>query len=92
MTETNKTELPISDSDITTQVNQVLDKIRPYIQADGGDLHLVSIADGIVTVSMSGACAGCSLIDQTLNTGIKAWLIDEVPGIKDVVLDNTFPL
>lgn len=75
-----------ADEEMTVKVNQVLDKIKPYILADGGDLHLISVKDGIVTISLSGACAGCVMIDQTLNTGIKTWLFDEVDGIKDVVL------
>jgi len=78
------------NDDMTAQVNQVLDKIKPYIQADGGDLELVGVEDGVVTIRMSGACAGCALIDQTLNSGVKAWLLDEVPGIKDVILASPY--
>ena len=83
-------EMKIRD-DILKRIDRTLNKIRPYIQADGGDVHLVDYADGIVYVSMLGACAGCMALDTTLNDGIKAILIDEVPEVKGVMMIPSAP-
>ncbi|MFQ6862887.1 MULTISPECIES: NifU family protein [Beduini] len=63
----------------------VITKIRPYLQHDGGDIEFVRFADGIVYVKMLGACAGCSMIDETLKDGVEQILIEEVPGVVEVV-------
>lgn len=63
-----------------------LDKIRPFINRDGGDVEFIRFEDGIVYVKMIGACEGCSLIDSTLSEGIKIILMEEVPGVIDVRL------
>ena len=68
------------------QVKTILNKIRPYLQQDGGDVEFVSIKDGIVYVRMLGACIGCSSIDITVKDGIEALLLEEVPGIIGVEL------
>ena len=87
MTEKEKEEL----EDIMRRIEHTINKIRPYIMADGGDVQLVDFQDGIVTVRLLGACVGCSLIDVTLNNGIKNWIMEEVPNVKDVVLvQDTF--
>ena len=70
-------------------VIDVLEKIRPYIQRDGGDVEFVSLQDGIVTVRMLGACADCMSINDTLKDGIEALVLDEVPGISEVRLEST---
>ncbi len=76
-------------SDVLERIEFTINKIRPYIQADGGDVQLVDFQDGIVTVRMMGACAGCMAIDATLTDGIQAILMDEVPEVKGVKLDDT---
>ena len=68
------------------EVIEVIEKIRPYIQRDGGDVEFVSYEDGIVKVRMLGACVGCMSIGDTLKDGIEAILMDEVAGISEVVL------
>ena len=78
-------------NDVLTRIEKTLSKIRPYIQADGGDVQLVDYADGVVYVSMLGACAGCMAIDTTLNDGIQAILIDEVPEVKKVQMIPAVP-
>ncbi|MBP3399280.1 MAG: NifU family protein [Erysipelotrichaceae bacterium] len=70
-------------------VIDVLEKIRPYIQRDGGDVEFESLEDGIVTVRMLGACADCLSINDTLKDGIEALILDEVPGITEVRLSST---
>lgn len=63
-----------------------LDKIRPYIQRDGGDMEFVSVDDrGVVTVKLLGACVGCGLIDYTLKGGVEALLMDDIPEVTEVV-------
>ncbi len=69
------------------KIIRIIEHIRPYILADGGDLQFVSYKDHIVTVSLTGACASCGMIDTTLNEGIRQWIMDEVDEVEDVVLD-----
>ena len=56
------------------QVQTVLDKIRPSLQADGGDVELVDVEEGIVKVKLTGACAGCPMSQMTLKMGIEKFL------------------
>lgn len=69
------------------QIIDVIEKIRPYIQRDGGDVEFVRFEDGIVTVRMLGACASCLALDDTLKIGIEATLMEEVEGVKEVVME-----
>ena len=73
---------------ITTKVEKILTKVRPYIQMHGGDVSLVGVEKGIVTLNITGACAHCSLADLTYNNLIAGLLREEVPGIKDVRLNK----
>lgn len=67
-------------------VEKTIEKCRPYIQADGGDVEFVKLEDDIVYVRVHGACVGCIALDFTLKEGIEAMLMDEVEGIKEVRL------
>ena len=62
----------------------VLEKIRPFLIRDGGDIEFVKFEDGIVYVQMHGACAGCMMLDATLKDGVEQILIEEVPGVLEV--------
>ena len=73
-------------------IEEILNKIRPFIQRDGGDVHFDSYEDGIVYVRVSGACEGCALIAETLYGGIEQILMEEVPGILAVRLASDKPL
>ncbi len=74
-----------------TLVIQTLDKIRPFIQRDGGDIEFVKLEDGIVYLRVHGACIGCSLIDATIKDTVEVILQEEVEGIKEVkVLEDNF--
>lgn len=84
-----KKEVTEIKSDVLERIEHTINKIRPYIQADGGDVELVDFKDGIVTVRMLGACAGCMAIDATLTDGIQAILVDEVPEVIKVELEQT---
>lgn len=66
------------------QVEAVLEKIRPSLQADGGDVELVDITEGVVKVRLKGACAGCPMSQMTLKNGIEKLLKREVPGVESV--------
>jgi len=66
------------------QVKEVLEKIRPQLQADGGDVELVDVVDGIVKVRLRGACAGCPMSQMTLKNGIEAVIKEEIPEVISV--------
>jgi len=69
-----------------TQVQEVLEMIRPALQADGGDVELVDVTDdGIVSVRLTGACGSCPMSTMTLKMGIEKTLVEKVPGVKEVV-------
>ncbi len=67
------------------KVEKVLGKIRPNLQADGGDVELVSVKGGVVTVRLKGACGGCPMATVTLKQGIERILKEEVPEVKEVL-------
>jgi Fe-S cluster biogenesis protein NfuA len=66
------------------KVREVLDKIRPSLQADGGDVELVAVEGGVVKVRLKGACAGCPMSQMTLKNGIEKLLKREVPDVTSV--------
>lgn len=67
------------------RVQEVLNKIRPGLQADGGDVELVDVTeDGVVKVKLQGACAGCPMSQMTLKNGIERVLKEEIPEVKSV--------
>ncbi|MBW1988882.1 MAG: NifU family protein [Deltaproteobacteria bacterium] len=66
------------------QVKQAIDKIRPTLQADGGDVELVDVQDGTVKVRLTGACKGCPMSQLTLKNGIERFLKKEIPEVKSV--------
>lgn len=67
------------------QVQEVLNIIRPSLQADGGDVELVDVKDGIVSVKLKGACAGCPMSTMTLKKGIERFLKEKISSVKEVV-------
>ncbi|MCA1927831.1 MAG: NifU family protein [Calditerrivibrio sp.] len=68
------------------RVEEVLKKVRPTLQADGGDVELLGVTDdGIVKVQLTGACGSCPFSTMTLKHGIEMRLKDEIPEIKEVV-------
>lgn len=67
------------------KVEAALEKIRPSLQADGGDVELVEVTDdGVVKVRLTGACGGCAMAQMTLKTGIEKALKEDVPEVKVV--------
>jgi Fe-S cluster biogenesis protein NfuA len=67
------------------QIEQILESLRPAIHRDGGDVELVSYAEGVVSLRLVGACATCPLSLYTLKLGIEDRLKDSIPGITKVV-------
>jgi len=67
------------------KVEAALALIRPALQADGGDVELLGVKEGVVSVRLIGACGGCPMSMVTLRNGIERILKQEVPGIKSVV-------
>ncbi|MCX7911980.1 MAG: NifU family protein [Dehalococcoidales bacterium] len=67
------------------KVKEVLDKVRPYLVRDGGNVELVEVANGTVKVKLTGACAGCPMSKLTLKNGIERILKEEVPEVKEVI-------
>lgn len=69
---------------VKEQVNDVLDKLRPFIQRDGGDVELIEVEDGIVRVRLLGACGSCPSSTITLKAGIERALMEEIPEVREV--------
>lgn len=68
------------------KVQEVLELIRPALQADGGDVELVDVTDdGIVSVRLTGACGSCPMSTMTLKMGIERTLTEKIPEVKEVV-------
>lgn len=66
-------------------VKKALEKIRPALQRDGGDVELIDVKDdGVVQVRLTGACAGCPMSQMTLKSGVERILKQEVPGVNRV--------
>ena len=72
-------------------IKATLDKVRPFINRDGGDVEFVDFIDGVVYVKMKGACEDCMMIDSTLSDGIEIILQEEVPGVIAVKLASEMP-
>ena len=67
------------------QIEEALEKIRPSLQRDGGDIELVGVSeDGVVTVRLTGACGGCPMSQMTLRHGVERLLREQVDGISRV--------
>ncbi len=67
------------------EIKQLLEKVRPLLQRDGGDVEFVSYEDGIVKVRLQGACSGCPGAQMTIKTVIERMLKEQFPEVKEVV-------
>lgn len=70
--------------DLEAKVREVIDKLRPFLQRDGGDCELVGVEDGVVKLRLLGACGSCPASTMTLKAGIERALMEEIPEIKEV--------
>ncbi len=66
------------------KIEKAIEKIRPLLQRDGGDIELVDVKDGVVKVRLKGACSGCPMSQMTLKQGVEKSLKEDVPEIKTV--------
>ncbi|HEY4711554.1 MAG TPA: NifU family protein [Dehalococcoidia bacterium] len=67
------------------KVQAALERVRPALLADGGDVQLIDVKDGVVTLKLTGACGGCPMATMTLRNGIERVLKEQVPEVKKVV-------
>ena len=74
----------MKNNDVEKRISAIIDKIRPLLLNDGGDLEFVEFKDGIVYVRLLGACEDCPMLDVTLKDGIEELLINEIPEVKEV--------
>lgn len=74
--------------EIENKIMEVLDRIRPYLQSDGGDVVFKRYENGVVYVKLTGACSDCPLIDNTLESGIEEAILNEVPEVIKVVNED----
>ncbi len=81
--------MPINKEEMNQKVRNVLDQVRPYLQADGGDINFVELTDDmVVNVELTGACGSCAFSTMTLKNGVEATLKKVLPEIKEVVAIN----
>ncbi|MCG2791347.1 MAG: NifU family protein [Actinomycetia bacterium] len=67
------------------KIEKVLETIRPALRADGGDIQLVSVEDGIVKVRLTGACSGCQMAQMTMTQGVEQAIKEVVPEVNKVI-------
>jgi len=67
------------------KIIEIIDKLRPFLINDGGNIEFVKFEDGYVYIKMMGACANCQMLDLTLRDGIEAAIINEVPEVLGVI-------
>lgn len=78
----------MKDKDIVVKINEVIDKVRPYLHNDGGDVKFKRYENGVVYVSLVGACSNCPMATMTLQDGIESALISEIPDVIKVVNED----
>ena len=74
--------------EIENKIKKVLDRLRPYLQNDGGDITFNRYENGVVYVTLTGACSNCPLVDNTLESGIEEAIVNEVPEVIKVVNED----
>lgn len=67
------------------KVKAAIEKVRPFLQRDGGDIELIDVQDGIVKVRLQGACGSCPMSKMTLKMGVEKQLKEEIPEVKEVI-------
>ena len=67
------------------KIEAILAQVRPALQSDGGDVELVDVNEGVVSLKLKGACAGCPMATMTLRHGIERILKEQIPEVKEVV-------
>lgn len=78
----------MSEEETVRLIEATLDKIRPFLQRDGGNVEFIGFRDGIVYVTMVGACEGCMFAQEDISAGVEIILMEEVPGVLAVRTDE----
>lgn len=73
---------------VENKIKEMIEKIRPYLNQDGGDVEFIKFENGICYVKLSGACAGCMFADMTLQNTVEEMIISEVPEVIKVMNIN----
>ena len=79
-----KLVISMNKKNIEKRIIELIEKMRPFLINDGGDLEFVKYEDNIVYVKLTGTCAGCSMIDITLKEGIEEMITTEIPEVNEV--------
>lgn len=74
------------DLELESRILNTIEKIRPFLRREGGDMNYIGYDDGIVYIQMLGACIDCGFLDSTLNDGIAVIILEEIPEVVDVKL------
>lgn len=72
------------NNDIELRIKAIIDKVRPFLISDGGNLEFIKYEDNIVYVKLTGACQDCPMLGVTLKDGIEELIINEIPEVKEV--------
>lgn len=72
------------NNDIELRIKAIIDKVRPFLISDGGNLEFIKYEDNIVYVKLTGACQDCPMLDVTLKDGIEELIINEIPEVRKV--------
>ena len=75
----------MKDEKTEKKIIELIDKMRPFLEGDGGNIEFVEYTDNIVYVRLTGACQNCSMIDFTLKDGIEEMITTEIPEVKAVI-------
>lgn len=70
---------------VENKIKDIIDKLKPYLISEGGNIEFIKYENNIVYIKMMGACANCEMLDVTLKDGIEASIISEIPEVKEVV-------
>ncbi len=85
MKKNKEEEVTMTKEEVIKKINEVIDRLRPYLQNDGGDVQFKRFENGVVYVSLVGACSNCPMATMTLQEGIEESLINEVPEVIKVI-------
>ena len=70
---------------IEKRIIDIIDHLKPFLISDGGSIEFIKYEDGIVYISLGGACADCQMLDLTLKAGIETAIMEEIPEVKEVI-------
>lgn len=79
--EETRISIAMAEEAIEKQIEEVLDKVRPFLKREGGDIEYIGFQDGVVYVRMVGACNGCLYADADISSGVEIILMEEIPGV-----------